>query len=573
MPESNPSLNQLPNDSTALRMNVVVFSLPKSTTLSVAVTAAQNTIPAVGAGGDARSRGVITVAGEIVEYTGLDVATDTFTGCTRGAQGTVAAAHAAGAIVQYSRATPAVTRAAASADLDAFDERLAQSAMRLDLLGVDMGGVGDPGVALPAALLPGFVGSPGDAVTFTLAERAVIALKSGNQNTVDVFYVQDIDHDPTIFATVYPTARNSSGGEPDGINLVIVAAAHRAPTLTSAEVVHRIETYFEGSSRRYSARLSSSNVTGGHGACLDSADDDALTEQNANILSERVIRRIPPYPGTFTGRGVVMCAGGLKYFTCAWVSIKMLRRLGCSLPIQMWFLGEDEFDDRMKALVAPLGVECVDAFEVRKRHPCRILNGWELKPYAILHAPFQEVLFVDADNIAVRNPEYLFETPQFAETGAIFWPDAGRFASPRIWDICGIPHRDEPEFETGQIVIDKQRCWRALSLSMWFNEHSDFYYRYIYGDKDTFHLAFRKLNQHYSMPTGVLNAEGILYQHDFNGDRIFQHLCARKWDLKGSINYAAGFLYEDECKKDLELLRNIWSGRINVNIYDSSAKS
>ena len=40
-----------------------------------------------------------------------------------------------------------------------------------------------------------------------------------------------------------------------------------------------------------------------------------------------------------------------------------------------------------------------------------------------------------------------------------------------------MPYRDEPEFESGQIVLDKKRCFSALSLAMWFNEYSDFWYQ------------------------------------------------------------------------------------------------
>src|SRR6266446_5865383 len=200
-------------------------------------------------------------------------------------------------------------------------------------------------------------------------------------------------------------------------------------------------------------------------------------------------------PDRYEGRGIVICGGGVRYFTNAWVCVQMLRRLGCALPIQLWHLGAKEMDGRMQALVAPLGVECVDAFKSRKKYPVRRLHGWELKPYAILHCRFREVLFLDADNVPVVNPEFLFDTPRYQASGAIFWPDyeAGKNEKlTAIWRSCGMRQPDEPEFETGQIVVDKRRCWRALRLSLWFNEHSDFYYRYLHGDKETFHLAFRK---------------------------------------------------------------------------------
>src|SRR6185369_13685961 len=120
------------------------------------------------------------------------------------------------------------------------------------------------------------------------------------------------------------------------------------------------------------------------------------------------------------------------------------------LPVQFWHLGAREMNPYMKSLVAPLGVECVDALEVRKQRPARILNGWEIKPYAIIHSSFKEVLLLDADNVPVLNPEFLFRTPEFLDTGAIFWPDYGKLAPTRkIWKLCGVEYRHEPEFETG----------------------------------------------------------------------------------------------------------------------------
>jgi ADP-heptose:LPS heptosyltransferase len=264
----------------------------------------------------------------------------------------------------------------------------------------------------------------------------------------------------------------------------------------------------------------------------------------------------------FLGRGVIICGGGTRYFPCAWVCVNMLRRLGCTLPIQLWHRGTAEIDDTMKALVAPLGVECVDALVVRKRHPVRRLGGWELKPYAILHSPFQEVLFIDADNVPVRDPEFLFDTPQFKRTGAIFWPDYGRQekADP-IWHSCGVSRPDGPEFESGQIVVDKGRCWAALRLCLWFNEQSDFYYQHLHGDKETFHLAFRKLGQEFSLvPQPIHSLPATMCQHDFEGRRLFQHRNLDKWNLFARNRFIEDFWFEAECRADVLRLQTLWDG-------------
>ena len=76
-------------------------------------------------------------------------------------------------------------------------------------------------------------------------------------------------------------------------------------------------------------------------------------------LFERAVAQKPPYAARrFRGRGIVICAGGAKNFPCAWVAVKMLRYLGCTLPIELWHLGAREMTPAMRALTAPLGVRC-----------------------------------------------------------------------------------------------------------------------------------------------------------------------------------------------------------------------
>lgn len=289
-----------------------------------------------------------------------------------------------------------------------------------------------------------------------------------------------------------------------------------------------------------------------------------LSEADARRELERAVAELRDYPGGKSGRGVVIAAGGEKYFTCAWVCVKLLRRHGCRLPVQFWHLGSDEAEPWMRRATDSLGVEWVDGREVARRHPARILNGWELKAYSILHSPFQEVLFLDADNVPVRDPNYLFDSPEYQRTGAVFWPDFGRLGRDRaIWRLTGIPYRDEPEFESGQILVDKARCFRELSLALWFNEHSDFWYRHFHGDKETFHLAWRKLGTAYAMPPrGIHHVGGhTMCQHDFAGARVFQHRNLDKWKLSGENRRDKDFLLEAECHAALAELRELRSGQ------------
>ena len=139
--------------------------------------------------------------------------------------------------------------------------------------------------------------------------------------------------------------------------------------------------------------------------------------------------RRDPAGGGFAGRSMRISGGGPKYFPPAWVCIRMLRKLGSRFRFSCgtWRARIGRGDE---ALARAYNVEFVNAEVVRQKHSIRILRGWELKAFALLHCRFREVLLLDSDNVPVANPEFLFETSQFKRTGAVFWPDV-RFNNPR----------------------------------------------------------------------------------------------------------------------------------------------
>jgi len=335
--------------------------------------------------------------------------------------------------------------------------------------------------------------------------------------------------------------------------------------ITPSEVISRIELYYRGGlcadltrSQRVAAE------TGIKATARNRYDWQPLNLHTAGAACDKFIREMPVSPGDYTGQGIVICGGGTRYLPSAWVCVNMLRRLGCRLPIQLWHLGKEEADAAIFDLLRPLGVECIDAHAVGRCQPMRSLGGWQLKPYAILHSSFREVLLLDADNVPVVNPEFLFATPEFKASGALFWPDYDCKRNSKnlaIWRSCGLRPPKEREFETGQILLDKQRCWRALRLTLWLNENSDFYYRYLHGDKETFHLAFRKLKQKYSLVSHPIHPlPRVMCQHDFQGRRIFQHRNLDKWNLFLHNLRIEDFWFEKECRDDVARLQRLWDG-------------
>lgn len=269
-----------------------------------------------------------------------------------------------------------------------------------------------------------------------------------------------------------------------------------------------------------------------------------------------------------------MCAGGARLLTCAWVAINVLRRvLGCTLPIELWHIGPRELGRLEASLLAPLNVEIVDALEVTRSWPARTLGGWELKPYALIHSRFEQVLLLDADNVAVIDPEFLFELPPLADAGAIVWPDLVRLTRDNpIWDLCGVAFRSEPAWESGQLLVDKSRCWHALQIALHMNMHSEVFYDYTHGDKDTFHLAWILAGAGWAMPDYPARSTMTgIYQRDFDGRLVFQHRSQVKWRLTGRNPRAENFRHQDECLRFIAELRDRWGGRIEALPQRSAA--
>jgi len=250
-------------------------------------------------------------------------------------------------------------------------------------------------------------------------------------------------------------------------------------------------------------------------------------------LLEKTYSPIQPYQHE---RGIVIGAGGAKYFGCGFACFYILRKLGCQLPVEFWYLDEYEMDNNMKKMCDTFGIKYVNAVKYCEEHNIkpRILNGWELKPLSTLHSSFKEVLYLDADNIPSKDPTYLFDHPQYRELGAIFWPDLPpnkrkEWLPAICWENVGLEYRDEVDFETGQYMVNKEKCLKELSIAMWMNEHSDWFYKFVYGDKSTFHLAWRKCGSDYVIPTRRAGwKHPCILQYDPSGALVFQHACQGK---------------------------------------------
>ncbi|RQM11528.1 hypothetical protein DD237_005510 [Peronospora effusa] len=248
-----------------------------------------------------------------------------------------------------------------------------------------------------------------------------------------------------------------------------------------------------------------------------------------------------------------------KLLASAYATIRVLRTvLKCQLPIEIWFRS-DEIKKTNRTSLEPLKhlAATENNITFQEIHDSRA-TGFVTKIHAIYHTKFDRVLFLDADNVPVRDPSFLFESTEFLKTGAIFWPDFwnpdhsifGVYENSLLWELLDMPFIDMFEQESGQLVIDRRRHAVPLELVRFYALNRPNFFtslKLVWGDKDLFRLAWLKLNVPFTMiqtPPGMAGiiSDGFfrsdfcgmtMVQHDANGEILFMHRNQQK--LSGKI--------------------------------------
>ena len=220
-----------------------------------------------------------------------------------------------------------------------------------------------------------------------------------------------------------------------------------------AEIIHRYETYHS----------------------LIHELGALLFPSTAPYFADHMIFHSQFYHG---GRGIVFSAGN-DYALCLVTSITLIRSLGCQLPIEVMYLGDDDLSSENQRRLERLpGVITRDIRQMVDDKGWQ-LKGWAGKPWAILLSSFREVIFIDADALFFQNPEELFQDPDYAQTGALFFHDRLMMEeSKRDWLKKTLPEpisakARQSRFWTGQsahmqesgvVLVDKWKHFISLLL-------------------------------------------------------------------------------------------------------------
>jgi alpha 1,3-mannosyltransferase len=178
------------------------------------------------------------------------------------------------------------------------------------------------------------------------------------------------------------------------------------------------------------------------------------------------------------GRGIVLSCGDIQapYLL---TSMKSFRQLGCTLPIEVMYLGDSDLSEDYRAEMELIpGVITRDMSQMVTDEGWQ-LEGWAGKPFAILLSSFREAIFIDADALFFKDPEILFDDPSYAETGTLFFRDRiimpeskKRWLKQVLPDPISKKARQSRYWtgqsghmqESGVVVVDKSRHFVALLM-------------------------------------------------------------------------------------------------------------
>ncbi|KAL7679982.1 putative alpha-mannosyltransferase, nucleotide-diphospho-sugar transferase [Plasmopara halstedii] len=276
-------------------------------------------------------------------------------------------------------------------------------------------------------------------------------------------------------------------------------------------------------------------------------------------------------PGMAYERGIVVVVYE-NVLLSVYALVRSLRSLGCTLPVELWYKRSET--DPMNPLLRDL-TSRYGAYIREIRDPRAAT--YYTKTYAVFYSAFDQVLLLDADNFAVRNPTYLFDTSEFQTTGAIFWPDFWHFKktifniqpTSFVWEVFDLQPVDMFEQESGQVLIDRKKHVKALNVLMYYAFHPHVFerLRLVWGDKDLFRFAWLKTASSFHMIETPPGAAGVKLpdQNIFCGVTMVQH------DPKRGIV----FLHRNQQKLSSNSRDKVWAhiqefrmDEVNLEEYD-----
>ena len=158
---------------------------------------------------------------------------------------------------------------------------------------------------------------------------------------------------------------------------------------------------------------------------LSQEDVDKLRDAHSRYVAQ-ISQLAGDMPYLKGSRGIVATAQG-DSLPILVVSLRMLRRTGSEIPVQVFVESERVYEKKICEEVLPaLNATCVILSAILDAVPQRIeiyAPRHQLKAFAMLFSTFDEMLLLDADSVAAQSAEQWMTAEPFMTTGFVGWPD------------------------------------------------------------------------------------------------------------------------------------------------------
>lgn len=232
-------------------------------------------------------------------------------------------------------------------------------------------------------------------------------------------------------------------------------------------------------------------------------------------------------------RGIVSTAGEaqLPLFV---LSLRMLRRTGCTLPVELFLQYKEERNPFLcDTLLPSLGARCV-CLEDFLKSDASTLAKFQLKVFSIIFSSFEDLLFLDADNYLVHNPEHLFAGVPFTSFGLVTWPDFwASSASKHLYSIQNKPvplMNARASSESGQLLVSRRSHSQALLMSAYYNFYGPNHYYHLLsqggpgeGDKESFVAGAEAVSARYYQVQKCVDTIGYYEDGRYHGVAMVQY--------------------------------------------------
>lgn len=264
-------------------------------------------------------------------------------------------------------------------------------------------------------------------------------------------------------------------------------------------------------------------------------DDDETALLRAHYTMRRSAQQLAPKLAFAKHTTGIVTTANSDYMPVFLVSLRMLRRTGCNLPVEVFIDDWTQYSATTCDIVLPsLNARCVVLSNIYNRNVhVKKPDHYQYKILSILFSTFQHVLFLDSDAFPAYDPTVLFSTAPYTTHALVTWPDYwGLTVSDHFYHIAAIPIEplsSRRSTESGQVLLNKEVHRESLLMMVYYNYYGpDYYYPLLSqgapgaGDKETFVQAALAVNLPWYQVQTAPRSLGRIWNGTYRGTGMAQ---------------------------------------------------